>query len=338
MKLAVIGAFSSGRYTLFEALVGLESSLRRDGRIGMVKVPDWRLDKLSAVYQPQKTTAATIEFYLPQIPNTEGARQKDDTWTQVRPCDAFVHVVRCFDLPGCPAQPYADYLRLEEDLIVTDLLSCEKRLDRIIQDKKRGKKINEEEVTVLESCRSLLETEKALRTEANLAGHELLKSFSFLSAKPVLLVLNFAEEKFSIPTEFKEIPNLALQAKLEQEIAVMSAEDAAMFLQEFGLEEPVRSRLIREAYQLLGLISFFTVGKDEVKAWTIKQNCPAFSAAGEIHSDIQRGFIKAETVAYQDFSQVDFSLPEARKNALLRLEGKQYIVQDGDIINFKFNV
>jgi GTP-binding protein YchF len=342
MKLGIIGLPQSGKGTIFSALTGArgeddKEKTKKDNRIASVKVMDDRVDFLSGMYRPKKTTYAQVEYLLPS--NIGGSESM--MWNQARVCDALIHVIRNFRSPGgINPSPEEDFKRLEEEMILNDLVVVEKRTERIEADLKRGKKPDDEEYSLIQSCRELLENGRPLRANQDLAGSPLLKGFTFLSAKPQLVIFNNDEENESMP-DWKSMPvNIVMQAvrgRLEMEIAEMSTEDASEFLSEYNIKESALDRIIRSSYEILNLISFFTVGDDEVKAWTIKKDTKALEAAGEIHSDIQKGFIRAEVLSYNDLREHG-SYKEARNVGRVRLEGKEYTVQDGNIINFRFNI
>jgi hypothetical protein len=236
--------------------------------------------------------------------------------------------------------PHADFIKMDLELILHDLVIAEKRLARIELDHRRGKKMNPEEHSLLMKCRQELENEVPLRRLPELATAHLLKGFGFLSAKPMLVVFNNEDDDDSIP-EIKELTDtedcLVIRGRLEQELAQMSAEEAAEFLTEFNIAASAMDRVIQHSYKFLDLISFFTIGKKEIRAWTIKKGTPAIDAAEVIHTDMKRGFIRAEVVSFADLVKAG-SYADARKNGTVRLEGKSYYVQDGDIIYFRFNV
>jgi hypothetical protein len=343
MKLGIIGLPGSGKATVFEALTGsLSDSGRRDEpRIGTIRVPDRRVEVLSDMYRPRKTLFAQVVYFLPAktVGRQDGARA-EALWNPVRDCDALIHVIRNFNAPGLdPPTPVADHLAVAQDMILTDLVSVEKRLERLDQDRKRGKSSQPEELSLLNECRQILEAETPLRTRPDIASAPLLRGFTFLSAKPLLTLFNNEDEDEQTPEGGSEAPESAMiiKAKLEQEIAQMTPEEAEEFLAEFHIGASARDRVIQRSYELMGLISFFTVGEDEVRAWTIRRQTDAVDAADVIHSDIKKGFIRAEVVSYQDLLAAG-SHAEARKRGTVRLEGKTYPVQDGDIINFRFNV
>jgi ribosome-binding ATPase len=336
MKLGIIGLPLSGRSTTFEALTrqGGEAAARGEDRLAVVRVPDERVDRLSVMFEPQKTIYAQVDYFLPG----PGSQKKEaNPWLPVKDCDALILVVRNF---GPIRHPVADFNTVNQELILSDLVQVDKRLERIEQDHRRGKKMNTEEHTLLAECRRLLESETPLRHHRELMGAKLLRGFALLTAKPLLVVFNNEESDPQLP----EIGALAeretcltLRAQIEQELARMQPEEAAEFLKEYKIADSAMDRMIRLSYEVMGLMSFFTVGSDEVRAWTIRRGAPAVEAAGVIHSDMQKGFIRAEVIAYEDLMAAG-STAEARRRGTFRLEGKTYEVRDGDIINFRFNV
>ena len=344
MKLGIIGLPGSGRSTVFEALTHSSATepQKNESKIGTVTVPDERVDVLCAMYKPRKTIYAQIEYFLPRS-QVHGQDNKQDQsfWAKVRESDALVHVVRNFQNPGhTDVTPQADVTALHQELILADLVIAEKRIERLEHDNQRGKKYNSEEFTLLQRCLENLENETPLRDVPGLASAPLLRGYAFLSAKPVLVLFNNEDDDDRLPGEFSvesDHGHMVVRGKLEQELAQMADEEAAEFLAEFSIIASARHRVISRSYDLLGLISFFTVGEDEVRAWTIRRDTPAVDAADVIHSDIKKGFIRAEVMAYDDLMDAG-SYAEARKRGTVRLEGKTYQVQNGDIINFRFNV
>lgn len=364
MKLGIVGLPNAGKTTLFNALTGQEMETAvypgapaAEPHIGAVKVPDRRLVSLTGIFKPKKTVhadvmCADITGFAKGI---SSGSHKAELFNQTWDCEALTHVVRAFEDPSVihpenTIDPVRDAALLELELIFHDLELAETRLERIAQDEKKGiaaGKAGEKEV--LEKCRTHLEYEKPLRN-LELSAEELKRigSLQFVSLKPELVVLNVSEEQIGSEEAAKTLKELSdcfekdvltfsLSGKIEMEISRLSPEEAALFLEDLGIAEPALSLVIREAYELLGLISFFTVGEDEVRAWTIRAGTPAVRAAGKIHSDMERGFIKAEVIGYDDFMAAG-SMAAAREQALLRLEGKDYVVRDGDIITFRFNV
>ena len=341
MKFGIIGSPGSGKTTTFEALNQNDTGggQKAEDRIATIHVPDDRIDTLSGMYSPQKTIYAQIEYFLPGYRGDSS--QDTNIWTPVRDCDALLHVVRNHTAFGFESKaPYDDFILMDQELILADLVVVEKRIERLELDHRRGKKMSPEEHALLMACRENLENEIPLRRIPELALAPLLRGFAFLSAKPMLVLFNNEDDDDQQP-EFKDLTAsencLVIRGKLEQELSQMSPEDAAEFLTEFNIAESALDRIIKRSYELLGLISFFTVGEDEVRAWTIKKETQAVDAAEVIHSDIKRGFIRAEAVAYSDLMDAG-SHQAAKKMGTVRLEGKTYNVQDGDIINFRFNV
>jgi GTP-binding protein YchF len=339
MKLGIIGLSGSGKATIFEALTGSSSADGHHGesRIGTISVPDDRVNVLSDMYQPKKTIYAQVEYFLP----SKISGKEESIWTQVRDCDALIHVVRNFEGFGLEASsPQKDMITLDQELIISDLVVVEKRLERLSTDKQRGKKIDPMEAPLLEACQKQLESEIPLRKDPELATAPQLRGFAFLSAKPLLALFNNDDEDDDLPgiaSDNADAAGMIIKGKLEQELSQMTPEEAEEFLTEFHITASATDRVIQRSYDLLGLISFFTVGEDEVRAWTIKKETEAMNAAEVIHSDIKKGFIRAEVVSYDDLMAAG-TYAEARKRGTVRLEGKTYPVANGDIINFRFNV
>lgn len=359
MKIAIIGLSNSGKTTIFNALTGqnIETTLyptsSGEPNRGIVKVPDTRIDKLTEMFRPKKTSYATIE-YIDHVGMTKGdVEQNRKVFDLIKDADAVVQVVRFFpdDVVSHPLEnidPARDVETIELELIFGDLDLVEKRLERMEQGAKRGKKPNEAEKKLLLKCKEYLEKETALR-DVQFSDEEksAMRPLQFLSTKPEVVVLNIGEKDLNsdqtrnmqadLQSRFPSLSILTLCGKIEMEIAQLSGDEKEPFLQELGIDEPASNKLIHSCYAILGLISFFTVGEDEVKAWTIRKNTPALAAAGKIHSDIERGFIRAEVISNEDFISSG-NMHSAREKGLLRLEGKTYDVKDGDIINFRFNV
>ena len=348
MKLGIVGLPQSGRSTVFSALTGARSdseargSSRTDTRIATIIVYDDRVDFLSDMYRPKKTTYAKIEYLLPsEIPSSSPSKSEGGIWNQARICDALLHVVRNFKgLDGASPSPERDFWKVEEEMILSDLVVAEKRIERIEMDRKRGKKPEGEEFSLVQSCCELLEKGKPIRSIPELASNPILKGFTFLSAKPMLVIVNNGDEDEALP-EWDRRPDgvelIAVRARLEGEIASMLAEEAEEFLKAYDIQESILDRVIKNSYRLLSRISFFTVGEDEVKAWPIVAGTLAVKAAGAVHSDIEKGFIRAETLSFEDL-KTHGTFQAAKKSGLVRLEGKEYEVKDGDIINFRVNV
>ena len=361
MKVAIIGLANTGKTTIFNALTGLniETTIyptqAGEPHIGMVKVPDKRLEDLTEIYHPKKTTYATVE-YIDYLGLTKGdMEQNKKVFDLIKDADAIVHVIRGFEdevivHPLGNTDPKRDAGTVELEMIFGDLELIDKRLERMEQGQKRGKKPDEAEKKVLLKCKENLENEIPLRDlEFSDEEQKVMRHLQFMSIKPEVIVLNVAEADIAsgktaaVISELeaifkdKQVKILSLCGKIEMEIAQLSPEEAEVFLDDLGIAEPALNRLIRVSYDLLGLISFLTAGEDEVRAWTIQRGLNAQKAAGKIHSDIERGFIRAELVAYNDFMACG-GMAGAREKGLLRLEGKNYEVKDGDIINFRFNV
>jgi len=357
LRAALIGLPSSGKTTLFQLMTSVHDAPRGKGdvNIGISKVPDARLDTLTAMYNPRKRVPAAVEFT--DIVARGGAQALVEV-AGYKNADALVHVVRAFRdhavaHPAGSIDPARDAQTMEDELILADLAVAERRLERIEKDLKKGKSADlEKERDLVRRCKEALEHGTPLRA-LQLAGDDLkrLRGFQFLSAKPLLLVMNLDESEMAdVGADVGRAAQktglapflahastraVALCTKIELEIAQLAAEDAKAFLADLGLSESGLDRVIRTSYDLLGYISFFTVGDDECRAWSIARGTPAQLAAGEIHSDIQRGFIRAEVVAY-DALIARGAMAACREHGEVRLEGKDYVVQDGDIINFRF--
>jgi len=370
MKLTITGFSNSGKTTVFNALTGLNLptttyptliSADTEPHTGVVKIPDARIDRLSSIYNPKKTTRATVE-YIDYVGITSGgdASQNLKVFNLIKDVDAIVHVVRAFEdesiiHPWDNINPKRDVISFEAELILGDLEFVEKRLQKIEEQAKKGKKQDEADRHLLMKCKKALEEEISLRNlEFNEEEKRQMFAYQFLSTMPEIIALNISEKDIDsekvknfqseIEAYFKNLgqssipPVIALCGKIEMEIAQLPGDEAKAFLDDLGIDEPAMNRLCRISYDALGLISFFTVGEDEVRAWTIKKETSAHQAAGKIHSDIERGFIRAEVVSYDDFGLSGEDMIRVKEKGLFRLEGKTYPVKDGDIINFKFNV
>ena len=353
MKVGLVGFAGAGKTTIFNALTGLAAEVggygaREKANVGVIKVPDPRVDKLAGIYNPKKRTFAEISFVDVAGPQAgESERQEsglDPKLVQhMREADALVHVVRAFDsaMLSQPPDPARDIRAFDDELILTDMVQIENRIARLMKEKDSTR-----ERELLERLKAALEEEQPLR-DVELASEEMvtIAGFRFLSLKPVLLLLNVSEESASEgpppevieSAESKGLSVIAMSGKAEMEIAELDPEEQREFLQDMGIAEPARDRFIRAAYDLLDLISFLTVGEDECRAWTISRGTTAQKAAGKIHSDIERGFIRAEVARFEDLIELG-SEARCREQGKLRLEGKEYIVRDGDVINYRFNV
>ncbi len=358
MKSGIIGLPQVGKTSLFRILTKVNLSEHalanpREAHIGVAKVPDERLDKLAALYHPKKLTHASVE-YVDVGAIGQDALKETAYIGHLRQVDALIHVLRAFEsdeIPHVgPIDPLRDIKNVEFDLMVSDLGQIEKRLERLEKDLKKMKTPElEKENELLIKAKAFLETEKPLREmEMTPEDKKRFRGFMFLSEKPMLYVLNIGEStelgkdleaavaKYKL-TEVAARPNAGASAicgKVEAELAEMSDEDAAEFLGSYGLTESGLSRLIRKSYHLLGLISFFTAGEDECRAWTIPLNTRAQNGAGVIHSDLEKHFIRAETIRWDQLLEAG-SEANARAKGTLRLEGKEYIVQDGDVMHIR---
>lgn len=353
MKVGLVGFAGSGKTTIFNTLTGLTAEVggygaREKANIGVIKVPDQRVDRLADIYNPKKKTYAEISFVDVAGPQAEDAEQTqsglDPKLVQhMREADALVHVVRAFDnaMLSQAADPARDIRSFDDELMLTDLVQIENRITRLKKEKDSAR-----ENDLMLRLKSALEEEHPLRDlELTHEDIGLIAGFRFLSLKPLLLLLNQSEEAVGqgVPpdvqtlAESKKLSAIAMSGKAEMDIAQLAPEEQGEFLQELGITEPARERFIRAAYSLLDLISFLTSGEDECRAWSIKRGTTAHKAAGVIHSDIERGFIRAEVTKFEDLVELG-SEARCREHGKLRLEGKEYVVQDGDVAHFRFNV
>jgi hypothetical protein len=356
LRAGLIGLPSSGKSTLFQLLTSTREAPRTRGKaeanVGISRVPDDRLDQLTAMFNPKKRVPATVEFADMAATGRTDTKALLDV-AAYRNADALLHVVRAFRDPAVPhpqetIAPARDVRTIEDELLLADLGVAERRLERLEKDLKKGSAPELlKEQALLVRCKAALEDGKPLRT-LGLEGEDVrrLRGFQFLSAKPLLVVVNLDEADvskaetagaaFGLSDLLAETHTAAVGvcAKIELEIAQLEPSDAAAFLADLGLAASGLDRVIRAAYDLLGYISFFTVGEDECRAWSIPRNTPAQEAAGAIHSDIQRGFIRAEVVPCERLLARG-SLSACRDHGELRLEGKDYRVADGDVIEFR---
>lgn len=351
MKVALVGLPQSGKTSLFTALTGTEPAREKAGfTLGTVKVPDARVDKLSEMYNPKKTTHAVIELVEAHAPHKDESKASKSALdagflNAVKAMDAFLLVVRAFDEEGLN-DPRADFDTLLSEMILSDQMLVETRLERDEADRKRGKPgMASDERDALKRCLARLENGQRIHEDPDLAARPELRSYSFLTARPMLAVVNVGEDDIPKPTAevlarlglpVAGIPTFACCAKAEAEIQAMPEGERKEFREMLGVREPVLDIMLRELYQALGLISFLTSGEDECRAWTIRRGATAPRAAGAIHADLEKGFIRAEVVAYDDFIALG-SEAAAKKAGKYRLEGRDYVVQDGDIVHFRVN-
>ncbi len=356
MQLGIVGLPKVGKTTLFNTLTASQQETGKFAsssatHVAVARVPDPRLEKLRDHYQPRRFTPATVQYVdVPGVQKGQGADRLD--LPRLREVDALMHVVRDFEddellHPDGSVDPRRDVETLDLELILADHELVERRLERLDKAEKRGLKPEEMRERELLAGRVLpaLEDERPLRDlDLESEDERRLRGFQLLSAKPVLLVANVDEGRIGevepsrlLPEPRPSVEAVVVSAPIEQEIAALDAADQREFLADLGLEEPSLDRLIRASYRLLGLISFFTVGEDEVRAWTVRRGTPARKAAAAIHSDIERGFIRAEVVPWDDLLRLG-SMATARDRGVLRLEGKEYVLSDGEIVHFRFNV
>jgi hypothetical protein len=352
MQTGIIGLPQVGKTTLFRILTKAHVDTKggQTAHVGVAKVPEPRLLELAKLYNPKKITYATVQYV--DLPGVQKERMRESLAT-LRDVDAIAHVIRVFDDPSVPhseggIDPLRDATNLDLELILSDHDQISKRLERVEKDlKKKKDPLLELEKNVLEKCKTHLEAEKPLR-ELELTAEERrpIGGFLFLSQRPMLYVLNLGDDEAAELDKAVEKhklaalqgrPNTAVVAvcgRLEAELAEMEEKEAAELLASYGLKEPGLNRLIRATYDLMGLIQYFTAGEPEVRAWTIRKGSNAVKAAGEIHSDIEKGFIRAEVVRCADLLAAG-SIAAAKEKAQVRLEGKEYIVQEGDVILFR---
>lgn len=359
LKTGIVGLKQVGKTTIFNLLTGATAgtgaSARPEVNTGTARVPDGRVDRLSALYKPVKTTWATAQYL--DMPGVAAGDMKESTFLAgLRAADALAHVVRTFHdeavpHPGGGVDPARDMENIELEMIFADLFQAERRLERLEKDlKKMRDKDLQAEFDLLVRFKAHMEAEKPLRElEITPEEDKRVRGFTFLSQKPILHILNLDESETEHLADaasrfgagaWAEKPGVVVTGvcgKIEEEISRLSPEDAGAFMADLGIAESGLHRLVRENYRLLGLISFFTVGEDEVRAWSIRRGTPAQRAAGTIHTDLEKGFIRAEVVRCEDLLKHG-SMHALKEKALFRLEGKEYVVQDGDVMHVRFNV
>lgn len=356
MRLGIIGFPQSGKTTIFNALTrGNQPVTMSGGRVeihtAVVDVPDSRVDRLSALFNPQKTTYAKVTYA--DIAGLEGASGKKGMagplLNQLNQVDGLLHVVRCFENPSVPhsmgsIDPVRDIAAMDSDLLLNDLIAVERKLERLTEEIRRNVKGDkaqmEREAALFNRFNDALQQEIPLR-DIEFSEEELkdVSGFGFLTLKPMLVVLNLSEGQTAPAIEYshKNSRVVPLQGKLEMDLAQLSPEEAEEFKSAYGLEELGLAKVINLSYDLLGYQSFFTVGEDEVRAWRARRGASAFEAAGVIHSDLQKGFIRAEVINQEELLALG-GLTQARSAGKLRLEGKEYILKDGDIMHVRFSL
>lgn len=355
MRLGIIGLPQSGKTTLYNALTRGSVPTGAGGKLevhtAVVDVPDPRVDTLSAMFNPKKTIYTKVTYA--DIAGLDGSAGKSGIsgtlMNHLTQMDGFIHVARCFESDEVPhaagsIDPQRDIAAMDTEFILNDLIAVERKLERLAEERKKGagreKAVIDREHELFERFHAVLSEEKPLKDiEISHEEEKMLSGYGFLSRKPTLIVLNLSEgqKEPAITYTHKHSQVVSLQGKLEMDIAQLPPDEMQIFLQEYGIEEPSLNRMIRLSYDLLGLQSFFTVGPDECRGWTVHRGATAPEAAGEIHTDLQKGFIRAEVVAYNDLVALG-SMNEAKSKGKFRLEGKEYIVQDGDILNIRFNI
>ncbi len=353
MKLGIIGLPQTGKTTIFNALTRQHQPTTMSGKIevrtAIIDVPDLRISQLAHVYHPKKVTYAKVEYA--DIAGLEGRGQGDISGqlrNELGKMDGFIHVVRCFESDSVPhpagsIDPARDIVSMNTELLLNDLITVERKLERLSQDRGKGgrdKAEMERELLLFTRLQEHLSNEQPLRSmPLSEAEEKYLSGYQFLSLKPLLLVLNLGEGQGepNVSAAAAGLPVVPLQGKLEMELAQLPLEEVGLFLEEYGIKEPSLNRMIRESYDLLGLQSFFTVGEDEVRSWPLKIGFTAQQAAGVIHTDLSRGFIRAEVAPYNLLVESK-SMSALREQGKLQVEGKNYIVRDGDIVHVRFNV
>jgi GTP-binding protein YchF len=350
MKLGIIGLPQSGKTTIFNALTRGDapttaSAGRFEVHTAVVDVPDERVTKLSAMFNPKKTIYAKVTYA--DIAGLETGSAKSgisgQLLNQLAQMDGYILVIRAFESdmvmhPSGSVDPKRDVESMLSELLLNDLVTVERKVEKLAEEKKKGgtdKVLNERQTVLFTRLLEALNNNIPLRKlEYSLEDQKELASYGLLSRKPVLVVYNMGETQSAPQIELEDVPSVSLMGKLEMEMAQLPPEDAAMFMEEYGIKELSLNKMISLSYELLQVQSFFTVGEDEVRAWETKIGATAQESAGEIHTDLSRGFVRAEVVAYEDLISLG-SMAEAKNKGKFRLEGKEYIVKDGDIVHIR---
>jgi len=355
MQLGIIGLPQSGKTTIFNTLTNGDQPIgeavgRMEVHTAVIDVPDGRVDQLSEMFNPKKSVYAKVTYA--DIAGLGSAADKGEIsgqlLNQLTQMDGFIEVVHCFVSPLVPhvhgsVDPARDIQLMDEELLLNDQIMVERKLERLAEEHKKGggreKGVIDREITLFEKLQDALSSAIPLRDiQLTVEEEKVLSGFGFLSRKPLLILLNLGEGQAQpeIQYDHQRSQIVSLQGKLGMDLGQLSDEDAALFMDEYGIEELGLSRMIQSSYELLGLLSFFTIGEDEVRAWTVRRGALAPEAAGEVHTDMQKGFIRAEVISYDELMEAG-SMAEGRSKGKLRLEGKQYLVQDGDIISIRFS-
>jgi ribosome-binding ATPase len=340
MRLALCGMPSSGKSTLFAALAGrraMAAGARQESDLALLNVPDQRVDELSALYSPKKTTYAQITFLDPPAPTSKIEDPAARLPAELGQVEGLMQVVRNFDGGLGAPDAAAEYQAFVDEMLLHDLITVERRLERIAGERKRGREVDNEEKSLLEKALALLGEERLLSEEPELGNHVKMRGFGLLTAKPRVVVANNAEDDPEPPDLGTGQTPVVARAGIEAELAELDEEERGEFMAELGLTESALDRLIKASYQTCRLISFFTVGDDEVRAWTITDGTMAMQAAGVIHTDLEKGFIRAEVIRTEELLQHG-SEAAIKKAGLMKLAGKDYLVVDGDIFHVRFNV
>lgn len=355
MRLGIIGLPLSGKTTIFNVLTrGDQPVVTSGGRIevhtAVVDVPDPRLEQIAALSNPEKIIHAKVTYAdIAGLGGGKGGEIAGQLLNQLAQMDGFLHVVRCFDDPEVPhlsgnVDPLRDVSAMDAEMLLNDLISVERKLERLGDERRKGggrdKTEIEREIELFERMQVALSAEQPLRDISFTADEEhILVGFGLLTKKPILILFNLGEGQDPPSFEYPHSKSVisSLQGKLEMEIAQLSLDEAEIFLEEYGIDQPGLERIIHQSYDLLGLISFFTIGDDEVRAWTIPLGETAHEASGRIHSDIYKGFIRAEIIAWDELVEQG-GLSAARSSGKLRLEGKDYHLQDGEVMQVRFNI